>query len=76
MKINKLTLSLLALSFLTLSCSNDDDNSVSINLQDLEVTIDENPTNGVVLGSVQSNSSSPLTFSIVSQTPAGACADS
>ena len=72
MKINKFTLSILALSFLTLSCSNDDNNSTSINLQDLEVTIDENPTNGVVLGSVQSNSSSPLTFSIVSQIPAGA----
>lgn len=72
MKINKLTLSILALSFLTLSCSNDDNNSTSINLQDLEVTIDENPTNGLVLGTVQSNSASPLTFSIVSQTPAGA----
>lgn len=72
MKINKLTLSLLALSFLTLSCSNDDDNSVSVNLADLQATIDENPTNGQVVGTVQSNSSSSLIFSIASQTPAGA----
>lgn len=56
------------------SCSSDDDSpqTPSIILQNLEVTIDENPTNGVVIGTVQSNSSSSLTFSIVSQTPAGA----
>ena len=72
MKINKLTLSLLGLSFLTLSCSNDDDNSASVNLQDLQVTIDENPTSGQIVGTVLSNSSNPLTFSIVSQTPASA----
>ncbi|NJM79399.1 MAG: DUF1566 domain-containing protein [Flavobacterium sp.] len=72
MKLNKLVLSLLALSFLTLSCSKDDDNSTPINLQDLEVTIDENPTNGEVIGTVQSNSTTALTFTIVSQTPAGA----
>lgn len=72
MKLNKFTLSLLALSFLTLSCSNDDDNSVSVNLADLQATIDENPTNGQVIGTVQSNSTSSLTFSIASQTPAGA----
>jgi hypothetical protein len=72
MKISKLTLSILTLSFLTVSCSSDD--STTVNLQDLEVTIDENPTNGDIVGTVQSNSSSPLTFSIVSQTPVGALA--
>ena len=73
MKTNFLKLSLLALSFLTLSCSSDDDNnSTPINLQDLEVTIDENPTNGDIVGTVQSNSTSSLMFSIVSQTPIGA----
>lgn len=73
MRINKLTLALLALSFFTLSCSSDDDNnSTPINLQDLQVTIDENPTNGDFVGTVQSNSSSSLMFSIVSQTPVGA----
>ena len=73
MKIKNLTLSILTLSFLTVSCSSDDDaNTASVNLQDLEVTIDENPTNGQVVGSVQSNSANPLTFSIVSQSPSGA----
>lgn len=73
MRINKLTLALLALSFFTLSCSSDDDNnSTPINLQDLQVTIDENPTNGDFVGTVQSNSTTALTFSIVSQTPASA----
>ena len=63
--------SVLVLTFL--SCNSDDDTTVTpINLQNLEVTIDENPTNGQIVGSVQSNSSSPLTFSIVSQTPSGA----
>uniref|UniRef100_UPI0040470B00 cadherin repeat domain-containing protein n=1 Tax=Flavobacterium sp. TaxID=239 RepID=UPI0040470B00 len=73
MKIKNLTLSILALSFLTVSCSSDDDaNTASVNLQDLAVTIDENPTNGQVIGTVQSNSANPLTFSIVSQSPSGA----
>uniref|UniRef100_UPI0040480CB7 cadherin repeat domain-containing protein n=1 Tax=Flavobacterium sp. TaxID=239 RepID=UPI0040480CB7 len=68
MKIKNLTL-----SFLTVSCSSDDDaNTASVNLQDLAVTIDENPTNGQVIGTVQSNSANPLTFSIVSQSPSGA----
>lgn len=69
----KSLLALVAILSIT-SCSSDDDSpqTPSITLQDLEVTIDENPTNGVVIGTVQSNSSSSLTFSIVSQTPAGA----
>ena len=73
MKIKNLTLSILALSFLTVSCSSDDDaNTASVNLQDLAVTIDENPTDDQVIGTVQSNSTNPLTFSIVSQSPSGA----
>lgn len=55
------------------SCSSDDDaNIASVNLQDLAVTIDENPTDGQVIGTIQSNSTNPLTFSIVSQSPNGA----
>lgn len=55
------------------SCNSDDNaTTTSINLQNLEVTIDENPTNGQVVGSVQSNSSNALTYSITTQTPAGA----
>ncbi len=73
MNTNFLKLSVLILSFLTVSCSNDDDNnSTQINLQDLQVTIDENPNNGDIVGTVQSNSTTALTFSIVSQTPASA----
>ena len=63
---------LLALLIVTYSCSNDDDDVPIINLEDLEVTIDENPTNGQIIGTVQSNSNSSLTFSITSQTPSGA----
>ena len=56
------------------SCSSDDTSpqTPSVTLQNLEVTIDENPTNGAVIGTVQSNSTTALTFSIVSQTPSGA----
>lgn len=65
----------LASLLLIASCSNDDDaTAVVINLQDVEVTINENPTNGDVIGTVQSNSSSSLNFSITTQTPAGALA--
>lgn len=62
---------LLALLITTFSCSKDD-NTPIINLENLEVTINENPTNGQVIGTVQSDSNSSLTFSITSQTPAGA----
>ena len=66
-----INLLVLALLLTTFSCSNDDDTD-AINLQDLEVTMDENPTNGEVVGIVQSNSSSSLTYSITAQTPSGA----
>jgi hypothetical protein len=55
------------------SCNSDDDTSATpINIENLEVTIDENPTNGQVIGTVQSNSNDVLTYSITTQTPAGA----
>ena len=73
MKLKIITLSILASLILTVGCSSDDDaNTTSINLQNLEVTIDENPTDGQVIGTVLSNSTNPLTFSIVSQSPSGA----
>lgn len=62
---------LLTLLITTFSCSKDDD-PISIMLQDLEVTIDENPTSGQVIGTIQSNSNSTLSFNITSQTPNGA----
>jgi len=62
---------LLILLLTTFSCSKDDEVKVTI-LQDLEVTIDENPADGQVIGTVQDDGSGTLTFSITSQTPAGA----
>lgn len=61
------------------SCSNDDEVAATneISLQDLEVTIDENPTNGQVLGTVvatQTVGGATLTYGIDSQTPSGGLA--
>ncbi|EZH73910.1 hypothetical protein ATO12_13585 [Aquimarina atlantica] len=67
----KTTSLLIAILLLNFSCSKDDE-VLAINLKDVKVTIDENPTNGQVLGKVESDNSSSLTFSITTQTPAGA----
>jgi hypothetical protein len=61
------------------SCSNDDDDAATneISLQNLEVTIDENPTNGQVLGTVvatQTVGGATLNYAIDSQIPVGALA--
>lgn len=72
MRINKLIFVVLITSFLSTSCSNDDNNSTSINLQNFTATIDENPTNGQVIGAVQSNTTNTVTFSISTQSPSGA----
>ena len=66
-----INLCMLVIMLLAFSCDNDDNASIEINLEDLEVTIDENPSNGDIVGTVQSNSNSTLTFSITSQTPSG-----
>ncbi|WP_291869354.1 DUF1566 domain-containing protein [Maribacter sp.] len=77
--MNKLfkSINLFALAILltTFGCGNDDDGApqnIEINIQDLAVTIDENPTNGQVIGTVQTDGSGTLNFSITSQTPSGA----
>ncbi|MGB5419561.1 cadherin repeat domain-containing protein [Algibacter sp.] len=67
-----INLFVLALLLSTFSCSNDDDTQVVINLQDLEVTIDENPSDEQVIGTVQNDGNSSLTYSISTQTPSGA----
>ncbi|MBG6130689.1 hypothetical protein IWQ47_002165 [Aquimarina sp. EL_43] len=67
----KTTSLLIAILLLNFSCSKDDE-VLAINLKDVKVTIDENPANGQVLGKVESDNSSSLTFSITTQTPAGA----
>lgn len=67
----KITGLLLALMLINYSCSKDDE--VPVNLKELEISIDENPTNGQVVGTVQSDKNEgSLTFSITTQTPTGA----
>ncbi|WP_424961016.1 hypothetical protein [Ekhidna sp.] len=70
-KLKIINLFIIALAFSTISCG-DDDNQVSlVNLQDLELTIDENPADGEVLGTITSDGVG-VGFSITSQTPSGA----
>ena len=71
MKTVKL-LSIIALISLVAACSSDEDNFM-LNSQDLNTTIDENPANGVSLGTITTNATAP-TFSITSQSPSGAFA--
>tara|TARA_R110002049_G_scaffold309272_1_gene519810 strand:- start:8055 stop:9173 length:1119 start_codon:yes stop_codon:yes gene_type:complete len=66
--INLLALALLLTTF---ACSKDDEDN-SISAQDLTVNIDENPVDGQVVGSVVATGNGTITFSISSQTPAGA----
>ncbi len=65
----------LAVILITFGCSSDDDGAIEnieINVEDLTVAIDENPTNGQVIGTVETDGSGTLSFSITSQTPEGA----
>ena len=71
-KIFRIQSALVIIIILSLFSCSDDDNSISVNLQDLQVAINENPSSGQSVGTVQSNSTNALTFSIVSQTPTGA----
>ena len=65
---------LFAFLVITTSC-NKDDESIIVNLEDLKLSVDENPTAGMALGTVQSNSSNKaMVFRIDSQTPNGALA--
>ena len=72
------TLSLIVL-LTCISCSNDDNSSPAniISLQDLEVAMDENPTNSQLIGNVvatQTVGGATLTYTIDSQIPVGALA--
>lgn len=64
---------LLVLALSLFNCS-DDDNNVIITVEDLTVAIDENPTDGQVVGIIQASGEGALSFSITSQTPVGALA--
>ncbi len=75
MKTFKLTyMLLLVLVVTTFSCNNDDDGTVitEISVEDLSLTIDENPTNGQSVGTIETDGDGTLNFSITSQTPEGA----
>ncbi|WP_442846139.1 hypothetical protein [Leeuwenhoekiella sp. H156] len=62
---------ILALFAVLLGCNNDDD-GVQISLQNLEITLDENPAEGVLIGVMETDGGEAANFSFVSQSPAGA----
>lgn len=64
----------LALVLTTFGCNNDDDATAinEISVEDLTVTIDENSTNGQLVGTVETDGDGVSSFSITSQTPTGA----
>ncbi|WGF92610.1 cadherin repeat domain-containing protein [Aequorivita marisscotiae] len=71
---------IIATVFLTfISCSKDSDDpapqetEITVSTSDFSITMDENPINGQVIGSVQgSTNDGSVTFSITEQTPSGA----
>ncbi|MBT30501.1 MAG: hypothetical protein CMO01_12655 [Thalassobius sp.] len=63
---------ILTILLINFGCNNDDDDVTQITLQDLEVTMDENPSDGQTVGTVQTAGGTALNFSIVSQDPSGA----
>ncbi|MBR9853924.1 MAG: DUF1566 domain-containing protein [Algicola sp.] len=71
-KIKTINVLVLAILLTTFSCSKDDDQPANAVLEGLVVSIDENPTNGQVIGTVQTNEGAATNFSISSQTPSGA----
>ena len=72
-RLKLINLFAIALSLTATSCNNDDEtNTYEITLQDFTITIDENPTSGQSVGTVQADGDGTLSFNITSQTPAGA----
>ena len=72
----KNTLKLIAITLLltTFGCSSDDEVNYEITTVDFVESIDENPTNGDVLGTVEATGNGTLSYSITSQNPTGALA--
>jgi hypothetical protein len=71
-KFTIINLLMLAAVLAFFGCNNDDDQVALVNLQNLEVTIDENPTDGTTVGTVQTDGGTASNLSIASQTPSGA----
>jgi len=73
-----ITIAFMAMTLLFISCGSDDDAVTIVNeitVDDLTVTIDENQTNGQVVGTVvttQTVGGGTIEFSITTQTPTGA----
>ena len=72
MKTIKLFTILLFTFILACSKSDDSSNNKGINAQNLVTTIDENPVNGDIIGTLQAVGDGTLSFAIASQTVAGA----
>lgn len=70
-QIQNLKIFLALVLMITVGCDNDDDQPSTVKLENLEVSLDENPTNGGTVGTVQSDAST-TNFSITSQSPSGA----
>ncbi|PCE66055.1 hypothetical protein B7P33_01775 [Sediminicola luteus] len=63
---------LLVFTLVALSCNNDDDGTLVVQAEDLEVTLDENPSQGASLGTIETSGNGTPSFELVSQTPSGA----
>ena len=69
---NKLSyLLILTVLLITSGCSNDDDGAgnTEVSLQDLQVALDENPSDGQAIGTIQVTDGTAMNFSINSQSP-------
>ncbi len=61
------------ISSITWSCSEEETDAVKITAEDFSVTIDENPQDGAVIGTVSASvNTGTLSYSISNQSPAGA----
>ena len=70
--IKNVNLFLVSFLLIAIGCNKDDDQETSVTLQNLTITLDENPQNGDSVGSIQVVGGSGTDFNIVSQTPTGA----
>lgn len=70
-RLKAINLIVLALLLTTTSC-NKDDEMATVGLDDLSITMNENPTSGQAVGTIQVKNGTGLNFNITSQTPSGA----
>ncbi|RRQ49568.1 DUF1566 domain-containing protein [Maribacter algicola] len=71
-QIQNLKIYLALVLLIAVGCNKDDDQPSSVNLQNLEVSMDENPSNGETVGTIQTTEGAAINFSISSQSPSGA----